>query len=104
MTDKNMKLAVPIATDFATKIVNISNNQKGFEPGPLAGLISSLVFQNIVTSIAMKMYKAGSKEGELFIQQMYGSAVMDAITRWNRQDLKDLESLDKVDTNKEKMN
>ena len=82
-----LKAARPIATKMAQEIGQLANSGE-FQPAAYAGLISSLVLQNIITSLAVDLFKPGSAEGAEFIKSSYASVMQDALVRWNEEDLK----------------
>lgn len=79
--------AKPFATKLAVMIAEFSNEHQ--DSGTImAGLVSSLVFQNILTSIAVEHHEPGSKDGIEFFNSMYHKALEDALVRWQKSDLK----------------
>lgn len=89
MFERLLKDARAVATPMAQKIADLSNQYEN--AGQMCGLIASLVFQNIVLSIAWKLHRPGSAEGHAFIETMYKNALQDTHDRWNRTDLKAFE-------------
>jgi hypothetical protein len=52
----------------------------------MAGLIGSLVLQNIIINIVASLHPMGSSEGEAILKRFYAGATEDAVQRWNRQE------------------
>jgi hypothetical protein len=77
----------PVATQMAIEIGEMANRMEG-HAGTYAGLTASLVFQNILISLAMNRFTPGSPEGQAWIVQMYHQAIKDAAERWQQPDLK----------------
>jgi hypothetical protein len=84
---KEVLEARPGAIRFAKEIGAFAN--KKWEKGAaMAGLVASLTFQNILTSIMVSIYPPGSKEGEEELRKVYEGALKDAVIRWHEPDLK----------------
>ena len=82
-----LKAARPIAIEIAQDIEVEANSGK-FPPPAYAGLIASLVLQNIMTSLAVDLFKPGSPEGQVFLESACASVSKDMCDRWQGDDLK----------------
>jgi hypothetical protein len=82
-----LKAARPIAIKIAQEIGAEANSGK-FPPAAHAGLIASLVLQNIMTSLAIDLFKPGSPEGQAFLDSACASVAKDMAERWQGDDLK----------------
>lgn len=89
MNDEQMHQdARPIATRMSQEIANEANKRPPEEIAAFAGLVSSLVVQNLVVSIIMAQHAPGSEGGRNMLNIFYHQMLKDAHERWSKPDLK----------------
>ena len=81
------KEAHPIAIRTTQDLIEIAKKKGDLQPA-FAGMLCSLVLQNLIISITVDQFEPGSSEGEQFIEMLYANAILDAKIRWHQDDLK----------------
>lgn len=78
------------ATPLAKQIAERANGHyQGPAVGAFAGTCASLVTQTTIVSMLVTKYAPGSPEGEQALREFYGQAMLDAVERWHKSDLKE---------------
>lgn len=83
----------PRALTTTREIAAYANTKPEGEVHVWAGIEASLVFENMMISIAAAGHAPGSEEGLAFLREMYDQALGDAVARWTKQCAEIAESL-----------
>ncbi len=85
----------PIAIDIAKYIMQMGNERPPEEIKMFAGQIASTIFQYVLQTFALDVFKPGSEEGLDWIKRMYDQACEDAKARFQ---MTDIQSIDPTNT------